>query len=221
MIVCGIDEAGKGPVLGPLIVCGLCYKTGDLIHLEEIGVKDSKKLSKQKREELIDLIIEKSCGYKVVKISANEIDEREKHRINLNKLEVIKIVDILNKLKPDIIYVDAIDVDEHRFGRLLKSSLTYTPNKLVSKHKADDLFPIVSAASIIAKVTRDRSVEKLKKKYGDMGSGYSSDRKTIDFLRKWIKTNGKAPEFARRTWKTTKRILEEEVNNTKITDFFS
>jgi ribonuclease HII len=99
--------------------------------------------------------------------------------------------------------------------------LTYHPSKIISKHKADDLFPIVSAASIIAKYKRDCLIQELNIKFREeIGSGYPSDEKTIEFLRTFIRTNKKPPECARKSWKTTKTILDQEINNRKITEFF-
>ncbi len=131
------------------------------------------------------------------------------------------MAEIVNKLHPDILYVDAVDVNEERFGNTISRLLDYKPQKIISKHKADALFPIVSAASIIAKNKRDDIIDQLKQKYGEIGSGYSSDEKTRNFLKEWIKTYKKPPEFARKTWDTTKKMLNEEVRNKKITEFFN
>lgn len=98
--------------------------------------------------------------------------------------------------------------------------LHYKPTKIISKHRADDIYPIVSAASIIAKDTRDTIIGELNQKYGDIGSGYPSDKRTIDFLRQWVRKNKKVPYFVRTSWKTTKKILNEEVGSKKITDYF-
>jgi ribonuclease HII len=223
-VVCGIDEAGRGPVLGPMIICGICFKESNLSFLTEIGVKDSKKLTKEKRAELAKVLKEKAINFKLIKVTCKEIDDREQKRISLNKLEQLKMVKIINKLKPDIIYIDAADVNEDRFGKLIKRSLSYCPEKIISKHKADDLFPIVSAASILAKNRRDGIIDDLRKEYielgyNDCGSGYTSDGRSVSFLRDWIKKHKKPPKFARRSWETTKKILEEEVYTKKLTDF--
>ena len=100
----------------------------------------------------------------------------------MNKLEELKMAEILIELKPNTIYIDAVDVNEDRFRESILKLLDYTPEEIISKHRADDLFPIVSAASIIAKDKRDSLIEKMKEKYGDFGSGYPSDRKTIGLL---------------------------------------
>jgi ribonuclease HII len=218
-IVCGIDEAGRGPVLGPMVICGVCFFEAELKLLADIGVKDSKKLSPKKRTELAKIIKDKCKNYKTIVVTAQEIDARVENRITLNRLEEVKMAEIIEALKPDIIYVDAADVNEVRFGKSLQKLLKYSPTKIISKHKADDLYPIVSASSIIAKDTRDSIIEELKKNYGDFGSGYPSDTRSIEFLREWIKEKKKAPLIARKSWETTKQIIREEVSNTKITDF--
>ena len=218
-VICGIDEAGRGPVLGPMVICGVCFFEAELKLLVDIGVKDSKKLSPKKRTELAKIIKDKCISYKTIVVTAQEIDAREKNRITLNRLEEIKMAEIVEALKPDIIYIDAADVNEARFGKSIQKLLKYSPTKIISKHKADDLYPIVSASSIIAKDTRDSIIEELKKNYGDFGSGYTSDVRSTTFLREWIRKNKKAPPIARKSWETTKKIIREEILTKKITDF--
>lgn len=210
----------KGPVLGPMVICGVCFIKSNLNYLIEIGVKDSKRLTSKKRRELAELIRKNCNSYEVVVISAQEIDKKEKNRITLNRLEEIKIAEIINKLKPEIIYLDAVDVNEKRFGKSIKKLLNYEPKRIISKHRADDTYPIVSAGSIVAKDKRDSIIDELRQIYGDIGSGYPSDKRTTDFLRKWVKKHKNAPHFARKTWETTKKILNEELRNKKITDYF-
>ncbi|TXT67027.1 MAG: Ribonuclease HII [Promethearchaeota archaeon] len=224
-LICGLDEAGRGPVLGPLVLCGVCFLEEDLGYLQQIGVKDSKKVSAQKRETLARQIKANCSSYKVLQLTPQDIDNREKTRTSLNTLEVIKFAEILNELQPAIIYIDAADTDEKRFGRILKKQLNFSPHHIISKHKADTLYPVVGAASIIAKTYRDKIIDELKlfyQDYGyiDIGSGYPSDEKTINFLRNWIQTNKKPPSCARKTWATTKTILNEEVSQEKITKYF-
>ena len=211
----------KGPVLGPMVICGICFVKSNLDFLSEIGVKDSKKLSPQKRKKLAEILKKNSNSYKIIEISAQEIDAREIKRISMNRLEEFKMAEIINSLKPDIIYIDAADVNEERFGISIKKLLNYKPKNIISKHKADDIFPIVSAGSIVAKDRRDSLIEETHKKYGNFGSGYPSDTRTIKFLREFIKKNKKAPEIARKSWDTTKRLLNEEVSNKKITEFLN
>ena len=127
----------------------------------------------------------------------------------------------MEELKPDIAYIDADDVEEERFGNSIKNMLTDKQIKIVSKHRVDDIYPIVGAASIIAKVKRDSILEEYKTKYGEIGSGYTSDARTIRFLKNYIITNKKVPPIVRKSWETTKKIVNEELKNRKITDFFS
>ena len=202
----------KGPVLGPMVLCGICYFKSTLLSLSEIGVKDSKKLSPKKRSELAEVLKRDCYSYKIVVVNSQEIDNRKTKRITLNQLEELKMAVIINNLKPDIIYIDAADVNEKRFGNSIKRLLHYNPKKIISEHKADDTYPIVSAASIIAKDTRDTIINELKLEYGEIGSGYPSDERTTTFLRNWIIKNKKAPKFARKTWKTTKKILQNTVS---------
>jgi len=197
----------------------VCFKESRLPYLTDIGVKDSKKLTAKRRSILAKLIKESCNSFKVIIVLPEEIDQREEKRITLNKLEELKMAEIIRELKPDSIYIDAVDVNEERFTQSILNLLNYSPKEIISKHKADDLFPIVSAASIIAKDKRDTLIEELKERYGDFGSGYPSDLKTTDFLREWIRKNQKIPPFARKTWATTKKIVDEELVNRKITDF--
>ncbi len=210
----------KGPVIGPLVLCGVCFKESSLSYLTKIGVKDSKKLTTKRRSILAKLIKESCYSFKVIVVLPDEIDKREEKRITLNKLEELKMAEIIRELKPDSIYIDAVDVNEARFAQSILNLLNYNPKEIISKHKADDLFPIVSAASIIAKDKRDSLIDELKEKYGDFGSGYPSDKKTINFLRDWIRKNQKVPSIARKTWATTKNLVNEELVNKKINDFF-
>ncbi len=211
----------KGSVLGPMVLCGICFIKSNLNFLSKIGVKDSKKLSSKKRSQLAYLLKNDCHSHKIVAISPQEIDEREVKKITMNRLEELKMAEIINDLKPDIIYIDAVDVNEQRFGKSIKSLLNYTPKKIISKHKADDIYPIVSAGSIIAKDKRDALIEELQTKHGNFGSGYPSDVRTVEFLRDFIKKNKKAPKFARKSWDTTKKIINEELSTRKITEFLN
>jgi ribonuclease HII len=211
----------KGSVLGPMVLCGICFINSKIDFLSEIGVKDSKKLSPKKRSELAYLLKENCHSYKILIVNPQEIDDREKKRITMNRLEELKMAEILNELKPDIAFIDAADVNEQRFGVSIEKLLEYSPKKIISKHKADDIYPIVSAGSIVAKDKRDSLIEELNKEYGNFGSGYPSDIRTIEFLRNYVKKNKKPPKFARKSWDTTKKIINEELSNKKITDYFN
>lgn len=203
-----------------MVLCGICFPNSKLAFLKEIGVKDSKKLSPKRRKELAIKLRESCYSLKVISISPQEIDERYQKKISLNQLEELKMAEIANNLKPFIIILDAADVNERRFGKSIEKLLSYSPKKIISKHKADDTYPIVSAASIVAKVERDFLIEQLHNEYGDIGSGYPSDEKTINFLRNYIREHQKLPNIVRKSWNTINRLLNEELYNKKITEFF-
>ncbi len=211
---CGVDEAGRGPVMGPLVVCAL-FITDDTC-LKEIGVKDSKKLTPKARERMYDEIMEAAGDVSLVIASASDIDERMAV-MSLNEIELRMFADAVRKRSVTAVYADCPDVNEMRFSSEL-SSLT-GGNTVIGKHKADDTYPVVSAASIIAKVTRDRMIHEISEKFGtDIGSGYPSDRKTMDFITQWIRKNGSAPPDTRNSWEPVKKLLMAS-KNTRITDW--
>lgn len=209
MLIAGIDEAGRGPVIGPMIIAGVMFREEDCIKLVEIGVKDSKILTPERRQKLYQKIIELSVNWTYEIITPKEIDQAVFYRKRtgiglLNKLEAEIMAKIINTLKPDIAYVDSADVDEERFKRMIMEKITQKI-EIISKHKADAIYPVVSAASIIAKVNRDSIINKIREEYGDIGSGYPSDPKTIKFIKKCIES-GEIPDFIRMSWSTLKRI---------------
>ena len=211
-MICGVDEAGKGPVMGPMVVAAVSVENAKLI--ESVGFRDSKLLTPQKREELFDFIKEK-YKYAVEVIHPEKIDEyRRKNQLNLLNRKAFEKVII--KLNPNVAYVDAADVNEQRFGREIKANLTnQNDTDVISMHKADSKIPVVAAASIIAKQTRENEIEKLKKKIGDFGSGYPSDERTIKFLKSYFHDNAKWPSGTRKSWKTIERIRPVR----KLSDF--
>jgi ribonuclease HII len=217
MRIAGIDEAGRGPVIGPMVIATVVVDESKLEKLRELGVRDSKKLSPKRRERLFDEIVRLVDDYSIVVVSPQEIDSRAG---TLNELEVEKFALALNSLtvKPDVVYIDAADVSEERFAREILSRLEFRA-RIVAEHRADEKFLPVSAASIIAKVTRDREIERLKREYGEIGSGYPSDPRTRAFLENYFRENGSFPPIVRRTWKTLKKI-ESEVSGQVTLDGF-
>ena len=116
---------------------------------------------------------------------------------------------VIENLRPDIAYVDASDVLEDRFKQHILESLPFKV-EIISEHKADRSYPIVSAASIIAKVERDKEIAELAKKYGDFGSGYPTDPKTISFLKQCLDSFDEYPAFVRKSWKPAKKARSEK-----------
>ncbi len=202
-MICGVDEAGKGPVMGPMVVAAVSVENAKLI--ENLGFKDSKLLSSQRRLELFNLI-KQNYRYEIEVINVEKIDEyRMKNQLNLLNRKAFEKV--ISRLNPKVAYVDAADVNEERFGREIKVNLT-NPNDtdVISMHKADSMIPVVAAASIIAKQTRELEIKKLKKEIGDFGSGYPSDERTIKFLKSYFHDNSRWPPGTRKSWKTIERI---------------
>jgi ribonuclease HII len=200
ILICGIDEAGRGPVIGPLVMCGLLVKEEDEKKLVKLEVKDSKLLTKSRREFLFDKIKDISYKYEIITIYPDEIDHAVNNHdgLNLNRLEARKSAEIVNLLKPDKAIIDAPSNNIKNYRQYI---LNYIKNKeieLTLEHKADLNYPIVSAASILAKVTRDAEIDKIKKKIKiDFGSGYMSDPKTVDFLEKYYE---KHSDLFRKSW---------------------
>jgi ribonuclease HII len=171
-----------------------------------LGVKDSKQLSPKKREVLAGEIKKIANKYFVLEVSALQIDELRKI-MTMNEIMVVCFAKVLDELRPDHAYVDAADVIAQRFGDNIRKKYTREIT-ITSEHEADVRYPIVSAASILAKVQRDMLVKELGEKIGaDIGSGYPSDAKTIHFLENWVKEHGFLPDFTRSSWETSRRIL--------------
>jgi ribonuclease HII len=203
MLICGVDDAGRGSVVGPLVIAGISIDRTKIKHLVNIGVKDSKQLSPQLREKLYNQILSLVEDYYVAKIPPRTIDKSVKKNL-LNQLEANYMAKVIKKLGAGSSYVDSCDVNPKRFG--LHISNVAKTGKIISSHHADRKFPVVSAASIIAKVSRDRALEKIRKSH-DLGSGYPSDSKTMKFIKEWILENGEAPVFVRKSWKPIKILL--------------
>ena len=220
MLIAGVDDAGRGSVIGPLTIAGVLMKQEDLPKLKELGVKDSKLLSPNRRETLAVEIKRIAQKYSVIKLSPKEIDkvvETGKKLHRLNRLEAQTMAKVIEMLKPDKAYVDASDVLEERFKQHILENLTFKV-EIVSEHKADRTYPIVSAASIIAKVERDKEIAELAKKHGDFGCGYPTDPKTISFLQQCLEKLGEYPDFVRKSWKPAKKAKSEnDLRQTKLT----
>lgn len=214
-MILGADEAGRGPVFGPMVLCGALFDERTPDELKAAGVRDSKLLTPKRRETLAKLILQKAVECEIIELEPAEIDElRLVKKINLNELEAMKFAQILDRLKPEIAYVDSTDPNPTMFKGRIQRHLRTRP-KLVVENFADRKYVVVAAASIVAKVRREQRVAELHRKYGDFGSGYSSDPRTISFLERWVRKHGKLPEFARKSWETAQRI-EQQAKRAKL-----
>ncbi len=216
MIRIGVDEAGRGPVIGPLVVAGVALdeKTGELF--KRAGVKDSKMLSIRKIYQLERLVIEKASGYKYYMLSPAEIDNREYDDTNLNYMELDEMAKIANGLNGEVVTVDSPSANTAKVEKYLAALVK--DKKIVARNYADRDFVEVSAASIIAKANREKEVAAIKKEIGyDFGSGYPSDPRTTRFL-KIIIDNGKIEEDVykkniRKSWRTINKLKEKKLSD--------
>ncbi|MCK5234418.1 MAG: ribonuclease HII [Candidatus Aenigmarchaeota archaeon] len=207
-MIIGIDEAGRGPVIGPMVISGVQIKEKDEKTLKDLEVKDSKLLSPKRREELYTEIKKTAENIKTITIDAKTIDDLRKTK-TLNVIELEAFADIINSLDAKTVF---LDLPEHNsdFAERLKAKVNRKID-LTAEHKADERYPVVSAASIIAKVTRDKKITDIEKEAGEpIGSGYPSDPQTKMFLKTHYKENKSFPAFVRHSWETVKRIKDEK-----------
>ncbi len=218
----GIDDAGRGPLIGPMILAGvLIDKNGEAV-LKKNNVKDSKIVSHPIRIKLAEIIKETTLNYHVTKTFPEQIDKAINSGVNLNTLEAMKTAEIINELnnkKNKIkVIVDCPSVNIKAWRSKLLEFIEHKDNlDVVCEHKADVNHVSVSAASILAKVTREEEISKLKQGYGDFGSGYPSDPYTKKFLKEQG-NNLKNSGLFRKTWATWKSSFPE-ANQASLGDF--
>jgi len=206
----GADEAGRGCIVGPLVVAGVSATRSGVRELKELGVRDSKKLSPRQRQTLYPAILKVCRRAYWVGIEPAEIDtvvRTGKKFRKLNYLEALYFAKVIDQLDAGRVTVDACDSVPKRFQENICDNLSSSCS-VNALHKADRDYPLVSAASIIAKVERDREVEKLRKKHGDFGSGYPSDPSTRIFFIERMRRGEPLPEYVRKSWKTWDRFRQ-------------
>lgn len=213
MKILGIDEAGRGPVIGSLHMCGYLIDEKNVYKLKELGVKDSKLLSKKKREEMFKELKVIADDFIVLKANAKKID-KTRDDSNLNQLEIDQMRELIELLKPDKVIIDAIERNTKKFKEKIgiKSGI-----EVIAENFADKNHIEVGAASICAKVSRDNEVERLHKKVGYFGSGYPADPATITFLKDCIKKNT-VPDCVRKSW-FTYQLMVNEKKQTNLSDW--
>ncbi|MFP4046014.1 MAG: ribonuclease HII [Candidatus Aenigmatarchaeota archaeon] len=211
--ILGVDEAGRGAVVGSMVIGAAVVDEEDEEKLKKMGVKDSKKLTRERREELEKKIKDLAYDFSLEKITAQQIDGLRKIK-SLNRIESESMARLINELKPDVAIIDATEVKTDKIERELRAQLDEgikNEIELIAENKADDNYPVVSAASILAKVTRDNSVSSLEEEMEEViGNGYPSDQRTKDFLKRILKKNGTFPHCVRKSWITAQRLLGEE-----------
>lgn len=218
-LIAGIDEAGRGAIIGPLVIACVSIDKEKEEELKSIGVKDSKQLTREKREEIYKEIEKIAKDIVVVRIQACKIDSYREYGINLDEIEAMKIAQLINVVDADLIYIDSLEQNCEKFENLIRSYLNNKNVKLVVKNYLDESVPVVSAASIIAKVERDRALDNLKTQYNyDFGTGYPHDERVIKFIENLIIEKKEIPNFVRRTWLTFENI-KEKISQRKLFDF--
>jgi ribonuclease HII len=221
--VAGGDEAGRGAVIGPLVVGIVAVKKTKEKKFSKIGVRDSKMLSEKKREYLFDEIYSIAEEVKTYSITAGEINNAMNSNISLNELEAIHFARLIESIDSNLskIYLDSPDVIADRFGRRIgviskrpmntEKGQSRNAVRIIAEHKADATYPVTSAASIIAKVTREREVNRIKTATKiDFGSGYPSDFKTLNAIKIDLKKKILMP-YLRERWSTMTNIKQSRI----------
>lgn len=222
MLLIGIDDAGRGPLIGPMILAGVLINSSDEKKLKELGAKDSKLLLHSQRVSLAKEIKSQIIKSEIIQANPDEIDDFVLGGKNLNTLEAMKMAQVINKLnnkKEKItVIVDCPSVNTSSWQVKLESFIEHLDNLTIKcEHKADFNHPVVSAASILAKVQREDEVAKIKAKYGNIGSGYPSDPATKEFLKQNGKKLGDSGIF-RKSWATWQALFPSK-NQASLKDF--
>lgn len=208
----GVDEAGKGPVLGSMFVAAVRIDPAEIPE----DVDDSKRLTASRREELAETLRERAEAITVVEIPVERIDDPE---TDMNELTVSGHASALESAAAEgcECYLDAGDTNAVRFERRVGERVGVDV-ELRAEHGADETYPVVGAASIIAKSAREEHVSTLESEYGSVGSGYPGDETTRTFLREFVREREALPSCARESWQTSRDILGE-LDQAALTDF--
>lgn len=212
MLILGIDDAGKGPVIGPMVLAGCLIDEKTEKELRKLGVKDSKQLTQKRREFLVEKIKEEAETFEIIIIPPSEIDGKNAEGTKLNELEAMACAEIINRINKGYnkikVVIDCPSVSPEKWREFLRTKIENLSNLEIScEHKADRNHIAVSAASILAKDTREKEMCKLKEKYGNgIGSGYCSDPLTCKFLEKNLQKYDGDGIF-RKTWATWKNAV--------------
>ena len=216
ILIGGVDEAGRGSIIGPLVIAGISIRKPKISILRQIGVKDSKMLTPKARANLFRLVMDMADSLCINIINCTIVDNNV-FLNRLNKLEAETMASVISNIQADKVYIDSCDVNPCRFRNYIESLLLLSSTsssssskpKLYSMHHADSLNIVVSAASIVAKFVRDKQIQEIRNTHHNIGSGYPSDWKTMLFIRGWVSKYRCAPHFARKSWSPLKKMLEE------------
>ncbi len=209
LLLCGVDEAGRGSVIGPLVIAAYAIHEEMIPKLVELGVADSKTLTPEQRLELQPRIVTMAHSIQLEVINAESVNEmlKRRGRGGINLLEAERIAVLISKIKPNRVIIDSPDRNTDRFSEYVRNKLQNDSVEIVCMAKADANNPVVAAASIIAKVRRDAEIEKLHMEFGDFGSGYPSDPRTIHFIKEHLRRGG-LPNIVRADWETVSKAKQ-------------
>jgi ribonuclease HII len=215
ILVAGIDEAGRGPVIGPMVLAAVAIEQDRIPELVEAGAADSKKLS-PKRREAVAAALRAIPGIRIEieVVTPAEIDAAVRNRaFSLNGLEISRMASLIERIEPDEVYVDMVGHSGAKMALSLHRLIECRP-RIVAAAKADATYAVTSAASVIAKTRRDAEIRLLEERYeshfGPLGSGYPSDPKTVEFLKRAVTTDA---TFIRRSWGSVERLQESPVGD--------
>jgi ribonuclease HII len=216
--ILGIDEAGRGSVLGPLVVGAYLIPAGQAERLPALGVRDSKLLTPEQRAAAFREI--GALGRRLhVSLLPPRIDAFVQHH-DLNLLEAQAFARLVRRAGTCTAYVDACDPIARRFGLTVARLARVSPSRIISQHHADRDLPVVAAASIVAKVRRDRAIAQLRARLGcEIGTGYPSDPRTRAFVRAWLADGVGAAPWLRQSWRTTEILKPKPATRTLETFF--
>jgi ribonuclease HII len=202
--IVGVDEAGRGSFLGPLVVGAFAVDSTRVPELRAAGARDSKELTPAARE--VVYVRLRELGEMRSVTLAPEVVDRAVRLEGLNELEASAFGHLVRGLHAEEARVDACDPNERRFaGRVAQHARL--PVRIVARHHADRDDPVVGAASIVAKVRRDRAIRRLADRLGEeIGSGYPSDPVTLEFVRGWVGAHAEHPSWLRASWATMRRV---------------
>ena len=204
-LIAGIDEAGRGPVIGPLVICIASCRRDDEKKLKKLASKDSKQLTAQKRVEIYEEL-KKFVAFRWIEISAADLNQLMPG-MSLNDIEARAMAELIKKLGEGDVMIDMPDRYSWTFRKRMEK---FGVSRFEAEHKADENYPIVAAASICAKILRDRKIEEIRKATVDFGSGYASDPKTLTCLKDREKLKVLGP-FIRTRWKTLENVKQTKL----------
>lgn len=202
--ILGIDEAGRGALLGPLVVAGVAIERGEEGRLWEMGARDSKTLPRAQRKKVLRTLWQGGLRGWAVVVPPLRIDQE-----NLTRLEYAAMVELLRKTGAEEVVVDPPvgPLALARFLRDLSGEAGLPRERVHGFPHADAQHPVVAAASLLAKVVRDGYVVALRREYGDFGWGYPGERKVQEFLRGWLEKHGELPPVCRKRWRSVQTLF--------------